>query len=92
MTTTFYDMDPIVVQAASILAQRTHGSIGAVVSELARKGLEICAPDTLEQLAMPEVMPASQRNGFPVFSLAAGASPISTEEVMKILSDEELPG
>lgn len=91
MTNTLYDLDPVVVQAARILAERSHRSIEAVVSELARKGLEVSAPDTLHQLAVPGVIPIAERNGFPVFSVTAGASSITTEDVIKMLADEDLP-
>ena len=92
MTTTLNDMDPVVLQAARILAERTHRSIGAVVSELARKGLEVSAPETLDQLAMPQVTSTSERNGFPVYSIPPDTGRISTDDVMKILADEDLPG
>ena len=90
MTSTFNDLDPVVVQAARILAERTQRSIGAVVSELARKGLEVSAPDTLHELATSEVLSTTERNGFPIFCVPDDAAPISTEDVTKLLADEDL--
>ena len=84
-------MDPVVIDAAKVLAERTHQSMGAVVSELARKGLEISTPGALETVVMPERSPISRKNGFPVFSVPADAMPITSDEVKKILNDEDLP-
>jgi hypothetical protein len=75
------DIDPIVLSAAKDVAHLSRRSLGAVISEWARKGLGASRtpPSALE------------RNGFPLFSLPADAHPVTTEIVSEILADEDLP-
>jgi hypothetical protein len=78
---TTLDIDPTVLSAAKEVARLGRRSLGAVVSEWARKGLDASRtpPST------------SERNGFPLFSILVGPSPATTEIVGKILADEDLP-
>lgn len=78
---TTLDIDPVVLSAAKDVAHLSRRSLGAVISQWARKGLEASRtpPSTLE------------RNGFPLFSVPAGTPPVTTETVSEILADEDLP-
>ncbi len=78
---TTLDLDPVVLSAAKDVARVSRRSLGKVISEWARKGLEASRtpPSALE------------RNGFPLFSLPAGTPPVTTEIVGEILADEDLP-
>jgi hypothetical protein len=78
---TTLDIDPIVLTAAKDLASRSRRSVGAVISEWARTGLEAsrARPGTLE------------RSGFPIFAVPADAAPVTAERVNEILADEDLP-
>jgi len=74
-------MDPTVMSAARDLAQNQRRSLGVVISELARKGLEAASPAGSER----------QRNGFPLFDVPRGAPSATTAMVKEILADEDLP-
>ncbi len=63
------------VMAAKSLAQQRSESIGKIISELIRRGLQASAP-------------IRKKSGFPVFRISANAKPISSEDVKKI-EDEE---
>lgn len=78
---TTLDIDPIVLSAAKDVAAHSRRSVGAVLSEWARKGLEASrtAPST------------RLRNGFPLFAIPADAAPVTSETVSEILADEDLP-
>ncbi len=78
---TTLDIDPVVLSAAKDVARLSRRSLGAVISQWARKGLEASRtpPSELE------------RNGFPLFSVPAGTAPVTTEIVREILADEDLP-
>jgi len=78
---TTLDIDPIVLSAAKDVARLSRRSLGAVISEWARKGLE--ASRTPQSVL--------ERNGFPLFSVPAGSPPVTTETVREILADEDLP-
>jgi len=67
-------IDDDILRVAKALAEERQTSIGAVLSELARKGL---IRDTV----------IGDRNGFPVFSVPGEAYPITLEDV-KRLEDE----
>ena len=66
-------LDPDVLAAARRLARARSISLGAALSELARRGLE-------------QDRPAGEE-GFPVFQVPPGARPITLEDV-KRLEDE----
>jgi hypothetical protein len=71
-------LDSALLAAARSVADRTDRSIGDVISEWARRGLEAAQG-------------AHRERGFPVFSVSAGAPPISGETVRALLDDEGLP-
>jgi hypothetical protein len=78
---TTLDIDSIVLSAAKDTAHRARCSVGAVISEWARKGLEASR-------AMPSSL---HRNGFPLFAIPADAASVTAERVNEILADEDLP-
>jgi hypothetical protein len=71
----------VILDAAKDLAEQGRRSIGAVISDLARRGLEVGRAQAAKGL----------RNGFPVFSLGPGTPPVTSETVKQILADEDLP-
>ena len=71
---TTLDIDDDVIAAARELARNEGTSIGAVVSDLARRGL---APARVER-----------RHGRPVIRAPAGAPPITPEMVRRALDEE----
>ncbi len=73
MRTTLNIDDDLLLTARSIAAAKS-SSIGVVISELARKGLE--RSTTRKNI-----------NGFPVFPVPAGAQPITLEDVKKLEDD-----
>jgi hypothetical protein len=80
MMRTTLDIDDSVLAAAKEIAGTCKSSAGAVISELARKGL-----------AQTSGLAAHKRSGFPVFSVPATAKPLISATVKSILSDEGLP-
>jgi hypothetical protein len=78
---TTLDIDPVILDAAKDLAGHTRRSVGAVISELARRGLESGRAQAGEDL----------RNGFPVFAVAPGTPAVTSETVKQLLADEDLP-
>ena len=78
---TTLDIDPSILAAARDLAEHSNASIGAVISELARRGLESGRAGVAE----------ASRNGFPLFCVPPGALPVTSETVKRILADEDLP-
>ena len=67
-------LDDDVAAAARSLARQQDRSLGDVISELVRRGLE------------PR-QGFAERSGFPVFEVAPGAPPITSEMVAKALED-----
>ena len=67
---TTLELDDEVLAAARQLAAARSKSIGQVISELARRGLE----------ARPKV---GTRRGFPVFQVPQGARPLTPEDVRR---------
>ena len=63
-------LDPDIMSAARQIARARSQSIGEVISELARRGLE-----ARSKVAM--------RQGFPVFQVSRGASPLTPEDVRR---------
>ena len=78
---TTIDIDPVILGAAKDLAAHSQRSLGAVISELARRGLESDSARATDGL----------RNGFPVFSVGPGTPPVASETVKQLLADEDLP-
>lgn len=71
---TTISIDDDIFNTARYIAEQRKVSIGKVLSELARKGLQ----------TRPEL---SQRNGFPLFQVPGNAAPITPEHI-KQLEDE----
>ncbi len=71
---TTLNIDDDLLLAAKSLAEAKSTSIGAVISELARRGLE-------------RNVVRSNKYGFPVFSVPASAQPITLEHVKKLEDD-----
>lgn len=68
-------IDDDVLEAARAIAEQSHRSLGAVVSDLARKGLK--------------PRPAMRtRGGLPAFSVSEKARPFTPDAVRKDLDDE----
>lgn len=64
-------IDDDLLMAAKSLAQSRSVSVGKVISELARKGLQAPAQ-------------TRRKNGFPIFEVSKNARPITLEDVKKI--------
>jgi hypothetical protein len=77
---TTLDIDDSILAAAKEIAGASNSSAGAVISELARKGL-FHASGQISQ----------RKSGFPVFTIPADAKPLTSATVKSILSDEGLP-
>ncbi len=77
---TTLDIDDSILAAAKEIAGANNSSAGAVISDLARKGLSL----TSGQISR-------MKSGFPVFSVPADAKPLTSATVKSILSDEGLP-
>lgn len=67
---TTLSIDPEVLSAAKKIAAARSTSIGAVISELARRGLE-------------GRVRVDSRRGFPVFSVSKNAAPLSADDVFQ---------
>ncbi|HEY0749172.1 MAG TPA: hypothetical protein VGD63_20890 [Steroidobacteraceae bacterium] len=63
-------LDPDIMSAARQIAAAKSKSIGEVISELARRGLE----------ARSKI---GTRQGFPVFQVAKGAAPLTPDDVRR---------
>lgn len=70
---TTLDLDDDVVAAASEIAASEHRSLGAVISELARRGLTPACVEVSE--------------GVPVISVPAGTPPITPDMVRRALDE-----
>lgn len=70
---TTLDIDESVLAAARAIAAGQRRSLGAVVSELARRGLEPA--------------PIAEDDGFPVFAVPPGAPPITPQMVERALDE-----
>lgn len=70
---TTLDIDETVLAAARAIAEAERRSVGAIVSELARRGLE---PVT-----------GRDEDGFPVFEVPAGTPPLTPELVRQALDE-----
>ena len=77
---TTLDIDDSILAAAKEIAGASNSTAGAVISELARKGLTSASGQV-----------GRMKSGFPVFTLTADAKPLTSAAVKSILSDEGLP-
>ena len=74
MRTTITIDDDVLAVARALAAQRSV-SLGSAVSELARRGFR------------PTGAASQEDDGIPVFPVAAGAAPITSEDVQKALGE-----
>ncbi len=74
---TTIDLDEDVLRAAKDLAEERSQSLGRVLSELARKGLQ------------PSAQPLDARNGVPLLSRKPGARPVTSQTVKDLLESED---
>jgi hypothetical protein len=74
---TTIQIDEDILRVARSLARSEGRSIGAVVSELARKGLR------------PAQIRSSGRSGLPTFDVPVDAAPVTPEMVRQALDDAE---
>jgi hypothetical protein len=77
---TTLEIDDVVLAAAKEIADAENKTAGAVISELARKGLSQSIGQTGER-----------KTGFPTFSVPRGAKPFTSAEVKSAITDEGLP-
>ncbi len=71
----------MILSAAKDLAAHSRRSVGAVISDLALRGLESARVRAAADLY----------NGFPVFAVAPDTPPVNSETVKRLLADEDLP-
>lgn len=76
MMRTTLNLDDEVLEAARSLAESTGRPLGAVVSELARRGLR------------PRTDAMEVQEGFPVFAVPEDAAPLTPEQVRTALDDD----
>jgi hypothetical protein len=74
---TTIDIDEDILRAAKHLAEERSQSLGRVLSELARKGLQ------------PSAHPLDARNGVPLLPRKSGARPVSSQTVKDLLESED---
>ncbi len=77
---TTLNIDDAVLAAAKEIAEAQNSSAGAIISDLARKGLAITTGDN-----------SQRKTGFPVFSVPASARPLTSATIKSILADEGIP-
>jgi hypothetical protein len=76
---TTLEIDNAVLAAAKEIAETENKTAGAVISELARKGLSQTS------------QVATHKSGFPTFTVPTGAKPFNSADVKAAISDEGLP-
>lgn len=74
---TTLDLDEDILRAAKDLAEERSQSLGSVLSELARKGLQ------------PAVLALDVRNGIPLLPRKPGARPVTSQMVKDLLESED---
>lgn len=80
MMRTTLNIDDSILAAAKEIAGARNSSTGAVISELAQRGLSLSSAKMGRRVS-----------GFPVFSVPADARPFTLAAVKAILADEGLP-
>jgi hypothetical protein len=73
-------LDNVIYSAAQEAAKQTGRTLGEVISEWAKRGIYNSLGTS-----------SSKSSQFPVFNVAPGSSPITTEKVQRIINDEGLP-
>ena len=74
---TTLDLDEDILRAAKDLAEERSQSLGRVLSELVRKGLQ------------PSGQPLDARNGVPLLARKPGARPVTSQMVKDLLESED---
>jgi len=74
---TTLDLDEDILRAAKDLAEERSQSLGSVLSELARKGLQ------------PSALSLDVRNGIPLLPRKPGARPVTSQMVKDLLESED---
>jgi hypothetical protein len=74
---TTVDLDEDVLRAAKDLAEERSQSLGRVLSDLARRGLQ------------PRKAKGSTRNGVPLLPRLPGAKPVTSQAVKELLEQED---
>jgi hypothetical protein len=74
---TTIDLDEDILRTAKQLARENEQSLGRVISDLAKRGLE------------PAKATQRKRNGIPVFDRMPGAKPVTSEIVKGLLESED---
>ena len=74
---TTVDIDDDILRAAKDLAEERSQSLGRILSELARKGLQ------------PSAQPLDVRNGVPLLPRKRGARPVTSQMVKDLLESED---
>lgn len=74
-------LDDALLAAAREVANQSGRSLGEVISEWARNGLQAATAPTRSK----------RRAGFPVFAVPPEAPPITSQTVRQLLNDEGLP-
>jgi hypothetical protein len=74
---TTVDLDEDILRVAKDLARENEQSLGRVLSDLARRGLQ------------PPKGAIGMRNGIPVFPRLPGAKPVTSEMVKELLESED---
>lgn len=75
---TTLDIDAPVLEAARALAASSHRSIGAVISELALRGLRASSPEIRAQSTLP------------VFRVSANAAPLDPAAIRALIENDGL--
>ena len=77
---TTLEIDDAVLAAAKEIAASENKTAGAVLSELARKGL-----------SQSTGRAKGRKKGFPTFAVSPGAKPFTSADVKSVIADEGLP-
>lgn len=74
---TTVDLEEDILRAVKDIAEERSQSLGRVLSELARKGLQ------------PSAQPLEARNGVPLLPRQPGARPVTSQMVKELLESED---
>ncbi len=78
---TTVDLDEDILRVAKDLARENEQSLGRVLSDLARRGLQPASPSLSR--------PFTRRNGVAVFPRLPGAKPVTSEMVKELMESED---
>jgi hypothetical protein len=85
MMRTTLSLDPVILTAAKEVAAETNRSLGAVISDWARRGLQSRA-----QASAGAGKTKAARAIFPTFEVPADSPPITSQRVRDLLNSEGL--